>query len=168
MRQGVRIAVDVGSVRVGVARSDPAGMLATPVETVQRSTQVNGVRRVSELVQEWNAIEVVVGLPRSLDGKERAAAQAARTFARHLAKELGAVPIRLVDERLTTTSAQFSLQQAGRKARTQRGVIDQAAAVVLLQAALDEERNTGRPAGIPLRQSPAKPEQDQELRGGQS
>lgn len=147
MRRGCRLGVDVGSVRVGIAKSDPDGLLATPVETIQRSTEVNGVARVSELVSECGAVEVIVGLPRSLDGRERQAADLARTYARDIAISVAPIPVRMVDERLSTTSAQQAMRASGRRARAQRSVIDQAAAVIVLQAALDEERTTGKPPG---------------------
>lgn len=137
--------MDVGSVRVGVARSDPDGLIATPVETVARTAQDDGVARIAEIVGELEAIEVIVGLPRSLDGRERAAAQSARAYARTLAISVAPLPVRMVDERFTTTDAQRALRTAGRKGREQRSVIDQAAAVVLLQSALDQERATAAP-----------------------
>ncbi|WP_327046362.1 Holliday junction resolvase RuvX [Microbispora sp. NBC_01189] len=148
MRHGVRIGVDVGSVRVGVARSDPSGLLATPVETVRRGR--GDLARIAEIAAEHEAIEIVVGLPTSLSGRESHAAEAARAFAARLARSVAPVPIRLVDERLTTVGAQQRLRSSGVKARDQRDVIDQAAAVLLLQAALDGERATGSPPGRPL------------------
>lgn len=148
MRHGVRIGVDVGSVRIGVARSDPSGLLATPVETVRRGR--GDLSRIAEIAAEYEAIEIVVGLPTSLSGREGPAAEAARAFAARLAARLAPVPVRLVDERLTTVSAQQRLRSSGVKARDQRDVIDQAAAAVLLQAALDGERATGSPPGRPL------------------
>ncbi|MBD3147212.1 Holliday junction resolvase RuvX [Microbispora bryophytorum] len=148
MRHGARIGVDVGSVRIGVARSDPSGLLATPVETVRRGR--GDLARIEEIAAEHEAIEIVVGLPTSLSGRESHAAGAAREFAVRLAARVAPVPIRLVDERLTTVSAQQGLRSSGVKARNQRDVIDQAAAVVLLQAALDGERATGNPPGRPL------------------
>jgi putative Holliday junction resolvase len=148
MRQGVRLGVDVGSVRVGVARSDPSGLLATPVETVRRGR--GDVERIAAIVAEHEAIEVVVGLPTSLSGRESHAAGAAREFAAVLADRLAPIPIRLFDERLTTVTAQQRLRSSGVKAKNQRSVIDQAAAVELLQAALESERATGRPPGSSL------------------
>ena len=144
MRPGVRLGVDPGQVRIGVAASDPDGRLAVPVETVRRGT--GDLTRVAALVEERGAIEVVVGLPRSLSGGEGPAAAAARQFAADLAGVVP-VPVRMVDERLTTVSAGKQLQAAGRSTRQQRDVVDQAAAVVLLQDALDTERSTGRLPG---------------------
>lgn len=144
--RGARIGVDVGAVRVGLARSDADGLLATPVETVtgERDAQV---RRIVEVVRELSAVGVVVGLPRQLSGAEGRAAAAAREYAHLLARECAPVPVRLVDERLTTVSAHQALHRSGRPGRQHRAVVDQVAAVMILQAALDQERRTGQPAG---------------------
>jgi len=149
VRQGVRLAVDVGSVRVGVARSDPGGILASPL-TVLPAGRGRGRAEHDELARlaaSSAAIEVIVGLPTSLSGKEGAAAADARNFAAGLAERLAPVPVRLVDERFTTTSAHDALRRGGKDARARRQVVDAAAAAVLLQAALDSERQTGRPPG---------------------
>jgi putative Holliday junction resolvase len=146
-RRGVRLGVDVGSVRVGLAASDPSGLLASPVETLRRDDRSGtDLARIAAEVAEREALEVLVGLPRSLSGGEGPAAQAAREYARRLAALLS-VPVRLVDERLSTVSAHQSLRSSGVPGRRQRAVVDQAAAVVLLQAALDVERGTGRAPG---------------------
>jgi putative holliday junction resolvase len=149
-RQGVRLAVDVGSVRIGVARSDPGGFLATPL-TVLRSGPGALARQVraelTTLVSGEDAIEVIVGLPTSLSGREGPAAAGAREFAVDLAGRLAPVPVRLLDERFTTTEAHGALRRGGKDARARRQVVDAAAAAVLLQAALDTERATGRPPG---------------------
>jgi putative holliday junction resolvase len=152
VRAGVRLGVDVGTVRVGLARSDPAGLLATPLETVARrarGAQPNSadVTRIGELVTLCDAMEIVVGLPRSLSGDEGASARAARAYAVAIARRVSPVPVRLVDERLSTVSAHQHLREAGVKGRRQRPVVDQAAAVVILQSALDTERASGRPPG---------------------
>lgn len=144
MRLGTRLGVDVGSVRVGVARSDPDGILATPVETVPRGGEPIG--RIAELAGELDAIEVLVGLPTSLGGRSTASTADAEGFAQELAAAVP-VPVRLVDERLTTVSAQSALRAAGRSSRKSRPVIDQVAAVIIVQDALDYERGTGAPAG---------------------
>ncbi|WP_413449933.1 Holliday junction resolvase RuvX [Georgenia phoenicis] len=144
--RGPRIGVDVGAVRVGLARSDADGLLATPVETVtgERATQL---ARVAEVVRESGATAVVVGLPRQLSGAEGHAAALAREYAEELARVCDPVPVRLVDERLTTVSAHQALHRSGRPGRRHRAVVDQVAAVMILQAALDQERRTGHPAG---------------------
>ena len=157
-RRGVRIGVDVGSVRVGVARTDPDGMLAVPVATLTRPKAVAAARSdllaLVDLVAEYDPLEVVVGLPLALDGTEGLASEAVRVYAADLRAALSSrgldVPIRLVDERLTTASATRGLQAAGRDARSGRAVIDQAAAVIIVQHALDTERSTGTPPGLLL------------------
>ena len=133
----MRLGVDVGTVRVGVAASDPEGILAFPVETVQRAS--NAVERVAQIATEREAIDVFVGLPRHLSGAEGASAADARDFATRLA-ELLECPVRLIDERLSTASASQAMRAAGRNARKQRDSIDQAAAVVILDTALDAAR----------------------------
>ncbi|MBM7520197.1 Holliday junction resolvase RuvX [Nocardioides nitrophenolicus] len=144
MRHGVRLGVDPGDARIGVARSDPSGMLATPVETVRRG---NGdLRRIHRILAEENAVEVVMGLPRSLGGGEGPAALKTREFAVRLARRIAPVPVRLVDERLTTVTAEAMLRDQ-RKGAKRRAVVDQVAAVVILQQALDAERATGNPPG---------------------
>ena len=145
MRNGVRLGVDVGSVRIGVARCDPGGVLAVPAETVARGR--GDLERLAELVTETEAIEVVVGLPRTLAGRDGAAAQAVRLFVDLLARRVAPVPVRLVDERLSTVSAQAGYRSAGLTTRQTRARIDQAAAAVILQSALDVERGSGAPAG---------------------
>jgi putative Holliday junction resolvase len=150
MREGVRLAVDVGSVRVGVARSDPNGILASPL-TVVRSGP-SELDELATLVAGADAIEVIVGLPTSLSGREGLAAAAARSFAAELAGRLAPIPVRLVDERFTTTQAHDALRRGGQDSRARRDTVDAAAAAVLLQAALDTERATGNPPGqlVPL------------------
>lgn len=148
MRFGSRLGVDVGSVRIGVARSDPSGILATPVETVKRGS--GDLDRIAALAAEYDVVEVIVGLPTSLSGREGPAAGLARAFAQELAVRLAPTPVRLFDERLTTVAAQQGMRASGRKAKNQRSVIDQAAAVVLLQDALDAERAQDRPPGRPV------------------
>lgn len=150
MRPGVRLGVDVGTARVGVARSDPHAMLATPVETVARDRSgTTDVARIAAIAAELDAMEVVVGLPLALSGATTASTNDAVAFARALHAAVP-VPVRLVDERLSTVSAQSALRSSGRSARTQRPVVDQVAATIILQHALDTERASGRPAGTLL------------------
>jgi len=127
-------------VRIGVAASDPDGILATPVETVRRDRSGKHVRRLAALAAELDAVEVVVGLPRTLADRTGRSAQDAIELAEALARRIAPTPVRLADERLTTVSAQRSLRAAGVRAREQRAVIDQAAAVAILQSWLDERR----------------------------
>jgi putative Holliday junction resolvase len=130
--------VDVGSVRVGVALSDPAPVLATPLVTLSRDERSGkDIDRLSELVVEHEVVEVVVGLPRTLAGRHGPAAEAAVAYATVLAERVGPVPVRLGDERLTTVTASRMLSQRVVKGKKQRAVVDQAAAVEILQAWLD-------------------------------
>lgn len=140
MRAGVRLGVDVGRVRVGVATCDPAGLIATPVETLRRGR--GDLDRLAVLVAEREAVEVVVGLPTSLSGRPGPAVAAAEGYAGELAARVP-VPVRLVDERFSTVDAQRGLHASGVDTRRGRSVIDQAAAVIILQGALDAERSSG-------------------------
>ena len=151
-RRGVRLGIDVGKARVGVARCDPDGLLATPVETIQRDDR--SVERIVTLADEHSAFEVLVGLPLNMKGRDTASTADARGFAAALAAA-SALPVRLVDERLSTVSAHAALRDSGRSQRSSRSIVDQVAAVVLLQQALDVEKSTGRPAGTPVPQEPA-------------
>lgn len=150
MRLGTRIGVDVGKARIGVAKSDPQGILATPVETVQRdeSNDAADVGRIFEIARENAAIEIIVGVPYSLSGAETPSTEDARAFAHHLAT--GVYPVRLVDERLSTVTAMSNLHASGRTVKNSRGVIDQAAAIVILEHALDIERRSGEAPGTPI------------------
>jgi putative holliday junction resolvase len=138
--RGRRLGVDVGTVRIGVATSDPDGILATPVETVRRDRSDKHVRRLAQLVNELEAVEVVVGLPRTLADRSGSSARDAVELAEQLARRIAPTPVRLSDERLTTVSAQRSLRDAGIRAKGQRAMIDQAAAVGILQNWLDQRR----------------------------
>ena len=139
MRPGARLGVDVGTVRVGIARSDPEGMMAVPVETLSRDTALTAIAR---LVEELSPLEVIVGLPLSLSGSHTPSTNDAEAFAMELAKALS-VPVRMIDERLSTVQAHANLRGAGKSSESQREMIDQAAAVILLQHALDSERAQG-------------------------
>ncbi len=151
MRGGVRLALDWGKARIGVAACDRDGILAHPVETIPAGP--TALPRVAALVAEYEPMELVLGLPRNLAGEEGPAAQAIRQVAADLVGTLPGVPIRLVDERMTTVTASRQLSKAGRSARQQRSVIDQAAAVAILESALHQERTTGRPPGEVLPES---------------
>lgn len=145
MRSGARVGVDVGGVRVGIAKCDTAAILSVPVMTARR--EVDDFDTVVDLVRDLDALEVVVGLPLNMDGSRGKSAKEATRWAKRLAKRITPVPVRLVDERLTTVSAHRNLSAAGRKEISHRSVIDQASAVIILDSALDFERNTGRPPG---------------------
>lgn len=152
--RGVRLGVDVGTVRIGVARSDPDGLVATPVETVARAASDPAVvtppdvARIVEIVGEESAVVVYVGLPRSLSGAEGSSARAVRDYSVTLARAVAPVPVRLVDERMTTVSAHQALHASGRSGRKHRAVVDQVAAVMILQSALDTERSSGSRGGV--------------------
>lgn len=149
--RGVRLAVDVGTVRVGLAASDADGLLATPVATLTRGR--DDLAQVVQEVRERGAHVVYVGLPRHLSGAEGSSARDARAYAGTLARSLAPVEVRLVDERMSTVTAHDALRAAGRDGRRHRSVVDQVAAVVILQGALDTERAQGRRAGesVPAR-----------------
>jgi putative Holliday junction resolvase len=145
---GVRLGVDPGEARIGVASSDPSGILATPVETVPRGD--GDLDRLAALVGELGAVRIYVGLPRSMSGGEGPSAGKVRAFARELSGRVTPVPVRLCDERLSTVTAEGQLRAQGRKGKKRRAVVDQVAAVVILQGALDREWQTGAYAGEPV------------------
>jgi len=148
VRSGVRLAVDVGTVRVGVARSDPALTLAVPLTVLSRDVRGGAdLQALIGLVAEHEPVEVLVGLPRSLSGAEGPAAGAARQYATRLAAAVAPVPVRLVDERLSTVEATRRLRSAGRTSKQSRRIVDAEAAAVILQSAIDVERGSGRPPG---------------------
>lgn len=153
-RRGVRLGIDVGKARVGVARSDPDGMLAVPVETVPRSEQ--SLTRIAEIAAEYEPLEFVVGLPVNMQGADTPSTTDAREFAAAL-QRLTAVPVRMMDERLSTVTAHAALRSSGRTQRNSRSIVDQIAAVVLLQHAIDTEKSTGNPAGsvVPTDEEPS-------------
>jgi putative Holliday junction resolvase len=145
VRPGVRVGIDVGSVRIGVARSDPDGVIASPLETVRRGA--GDMAELARIAADNEAVEIVVGLAVGLRGGEGKAAADGRAFASALAERLAPVPVRLVDERFTTVLAHAALRQRGLDSRARRTAVDKAAAAVVLQSALDAERTTGEPAG---------------------
>lgn len=140
MRPGVRLALDVGTVRIGVARSDGSGLLAVPLDAVPAGEA--SLDTVAGLVAEWEAVAAYVGLPLHMSGQEGPSAVMARAWAAGLAERV-AIPVRLLDERLSTVQAQRALHAGGRSTRQSRSVIDSASAVMVLQSALDAERSTG-------------------------
>jgi putative holliday junction resolvase len=144
--RGVRLGVDVGSVRVGVAVSDPDGILATPLVTVQRdqnggeSAFPTDIVELARLVTDHGAVEVVVGLPVTLAGRHGPAAAEVTAYVKRLAAAIGPVPVRLADERMSTVVASRRLSERGVRGKRQRAVVDQAAAVEILQSWLDTQR----------------------------
>lgn len=167
VERGARLAVDVGSVRVGLAASDPDGIVATPVATLARDARrPQGGRLPADVaaivreVGERRAACVYVGLPRHLSGTEGAASASARAYAEALAQAVAPVAVRLVDERLSTVTAHQALRASGRSGRRHREVVDQAAAVVILQYVLETERTTGRRPGERVAVDPGAPAPD--------
>lgn len=154
MRSGVRVGIDIGTVRIGVARSDRDGYLATPVETVDRGSE-NPIGQLVSVIAELDAVEVIVGLPLSLNGSHTASTEDALVMARELSENTH-VPVRLIDERLTTVSAHSALRATGKKQKQTRSVIDQVAAVMILQHALDSERSSGNLPGKDISEFPAQ------------
>jgi len=148
MRTGIRLACDVGKARIGIARSDPAGVLAVPLEAVRAGE--TSVLAVRDLAAEYEAIEIIVGMPISMSGDRGPAAEYTQSWIDGLLA-VTAIPIRTHDERLTTVQAQRGLHEAGRSTKSSRSVIDSASAVVLLQTCLDSERSTGTPMGTEVR-----------------
>lgn len=153
---GRRLGVDVGEVRIGVALSDPSGVLATPLVTLKRD-RVGGtdLDSLAALVAEHEVVEVVIGLPRTLAGRDGPAARAAQHYARALAGRLGAtIAVRLTDERFTTVAATRMLAQRGIRGRRQRAVVDQAAAVEILQGWLEVQRQREASGGTGTEKAP--------------
>ncbi len=145
-RRGTRLGVDVGKVRVGVAICDPDGVLASPLVTLARDMASNDdavpsdIGEIARLVREHDAIEVVVGLPVTLAGVEGPAAVHTRAYADGLVSAIAPVPVRFSDERMSTAVATRRLSERGVRGRRQRAVVDQAAAVEILQSWLDGQR----------------------------
>jgi putative Holliday junction resolvase len=149
MRTGVRLALDMGAKRIGVARCDREGIMALPLDTLD-ATSDGWIAQVGSLVDEYEAVELVIGNPVSLRGTDEMASAAVRARAAQLRASLPGISIRLVDERLTTATALRQLREAGRDARAAKSRVDAAAAVGILEFALDIERRTGQPAGEAL------------------
>lgn len=139
--RGRRLGIDVGSVRIGVAVCDPDGILATPVETVPRTPAGDGdIERIAQIASEYEVVGIIVGLPRTLRNEDGAAAGIARDFGTALAARIEPVPVEYQDERFTTVTATQALRASGRNAKTSRAIVDQAAAVAILQGWLDTRR----------------------------
>ncbi len=145
MREGVRLALDWGGARIGVAACDRSAILAFPVATLANTPDVWGA--LARLVAEYEPFEVLVGLPVALSGREELAASTVAEVALGIAARVAPVPVRLVDERMSSAAAHRSLASAGRGSRARRAVIDQAAAVAILEHALTYEQLTGAPPG---------------------
>ncbi len=144
MKRGIRLGIDPGRARIGLALSDRDGLMAMPLETVPVDT--HEIERIVAVIADHDVSTVFVGLPLNLSGRWTASTRHAYSLARSLTERVE-VEVRLIDERLTTTTAQAALRASGRSQRAGRSVIDQIAAVTLLQQALDTERQSDRPAG---------------------
>ncbi|MCD4850920.1 Holliday junction resolvase RuvX [Arthrobacter sp. AK01] len=160
--QGIKLGVDVGTVRVGLSQCDPDGILATPFKTLARDAKKNSdVRVVARLAAELPAVQIFVGLPRTMKGEERASAEMASGYAELLANELVRagldIPVNLVDERLSTVTAHRNLHQAGMSSKNHRKVVDQVAAAGILQHAIDMQKARGSDVGRRV-QAPAQSE----------
>jgi putative holliday junction resolvase len=150
--QGVKLGVDVGTVRVGVAMCDRDSILATPYKTLDRNARKNSdVRVIANLVEELEAVQVIVGLPRTMKGEQHSSARMATEYAMLVATELAArglaVPVNLVDERLSSVTAHRNLHEAGMSSRNHRKVVDQVAAAGILQHAIDMQKARGADVG---------------------
>jgi putative Holliday junction resolvase len=163
VRPGIRLAVDPGSVRIGVARCDSSGVLASPLTVVRRGK--GDLDALAALADAEDAMEILVGLPRSLSGREGPAAAAAKQFAAALAARVAPLPVRLVDERFTTATAHEALRAGGHDSRARRHSVDSAAAAVLLEAALEAERRTGVPPGDLVTVADGGPRQEAPAKG---
>jgi putative Holliday junction resolvase len=148
--RGVRLGVDVGTVRVGVAVSDPDCLLASPLVTLSRDNSgadsgddgavASDMGSIAAIVRDREVVEIVVGLPITLAGKEGLAAASIRQYVQRLATVVDPIPVRLADERMSTAVATRRLSERGVRGRRQRAVVDQAAAVEILQGWLDALR----------------------------
>ncbi|MFZ9724632.1 MAG: Holliday junction resolvase RuvX [Candidatus Nanopelagicaceae bacterium] len=147
MIQGARLAIDYGEKRIGIAKSDTSRLIASPVVTLDNSESTENIYSViKDIVTESDAMLVYIGLPLHLSGKESTSSEKTRVFAGLLKQYLPQeVQIRLLDERLTTSSAVGELKNAGLK--SSRESIDQLAAVKILEFALEVERLSGEAAG---------------------
>jgi putative Holliday junction resolvase len=160
--QGIKLGVDVGTVRVGVAICDRDAILATPYKTLDRNVKKNSdVRVIASLAQELGAVQVIVGLPRTMKGEEHASARMAAEYAELLVTELASrgldVPVNLVDERLSSVTAHRNLHEAGMSSRNHRKVVDQVAAAGILQHAIDMQKARGTDVGSRVSAPPPPP-----------
>jgi putative pre-16S rRNA nuclease len=134
------LSLDVGDVRIGVAKSDIMGMIATPLEVIDRR-KTKAVMRIKELCEENNTKSIVIGIPKSLDGTEKRQAEKVREFMEKLNKKIDGLEFIEIDERLSTVSADKMLQNNGVKgAINKRKTVDQVAAAIILQTYLDMKR----------------------------
>lgn len=150
--RGSKLGVDVGTVRIGVAGCGRDELVVLPLITIRRDHRSGNsggsdIQQIAALAREREVVEIVVGLPRHLGGAEGKSAKAARRFAQQLARALPKVRVCLLDERLTSVTAQMRLAESGKNTREQREIVDQVAAQIILETALEIEHRTGLPAG---------------------
>lgn len=150
MRSGVRLGIDVGRARIGVSRSDPLGHMSIPLETVKRDRNGRDIERIAELATEREVIEIVVGWPAHMRGGSGESAADARRFALRLKRRLPQVRLCLVDERLSSKQAHSRLTEVGLDSREQKSVVDQVAAQIILDQALEIERQSGILPGVEI------------------
>ena len=148
MRKGIRYAIDYGDQRIGLAKSDVDAIMAVPVATIKNDEFA--LKNLLEHLNETGYLDIYIGLPKHLSGVLGQSALKAQEFARKLSAEIDVDSIRMLDERLTTTSASARLQESGVNTRNQKSIIDQAAAVELLEFALDSEKRTGNIPGLKI------------------
>jgi putative Holliday junction resolvase len=137
--------LDLGTVTIGVAVSDPTGLIATPLETIKRKKFTLDADRLDAIIAARRLGGIVLGLPRNMDGSEGPRAQSTRAFARNLAARMD-LPITFWDERLSTVAAERALLEADTSRKRRAEVIDHVAAGIILQGALDRLRNLRTPA----------------------
>ena len=138
MQRGRRIAFDYGDVRIGVAVSDPDSILCSPLTTLQTADKKLGVK-IQEILQEHEPVQIFVGRPALLSGVDGIASEKAMVFVEQL-KNLTSMPIDLIDERMSTISAARNLRDSGKSAKDSKSSIDMAAAVAILEFALEIEK----------------------------
>lgn len=133
------LAIDPGTVRIGLALSDPSGTIAQPLSVLQRRSQTEDLQALVELVKRHDVDQIVVGLPRTMDGRLEAAAQDAQTFGEQVGHATGR-PVAYWDERLTTVAAERYLIEQGKRRGKRRQEVDRMAATLMLQGYLDYQR----------------------------
>jgi putative Holliday junction resolvase len=148
VRKGIRYAIDYGEVRVGLAKSDIDAIMAVPVVTLKNDQDL--ITNILSQVNETGCLEIYVGLPKHLSGQIGIAAKKSLNFAKQLKKSLPSVSVRMLDERLTSSTASARLQESGVNTRGQKAMIDQVAAIELLEQALDFEKRNNLIPGIDL------------------
>ena len=136
------LAIDPGTVRIGLAISDPSGTIAQPLSVLRRRSESEDLKAINDLVREHDVDQIVVGLPRMMDGRLEAAALDAQTFGERVGRATGR-PVAYWDERLTTVAAERYLIEQGKRRGKRRQEVDRMAAALMLQGYLDYQRRRG-------------------------